>query len=151
MERVADAVRDDNDSLCVVEVDEEEKQDIEIDDDVSCSSDEGHTDDDSMSNSFDKLTNKVISTWCKCRSKLIHDYAQASWKLSPNPIIIADAKDHAILEETDAVESLLLKLVLSPTLVGEERKIEKGSLIQDFWDAKKLFYSRYVEHNEGYV
>ena len=41
---------------------------------------------------------------------------------------MADAKEHAVSEGNDAIESLMLKLILSQTLVGKERDIKKGRL-----------------------
>ena len=79
VERGDDAAIDDDDSLFAVEGDEEEEQDIEIDNDVSYSSDKVHADDDDMSNSFDTLHNKVMSIWHNNRSKLIHDCTQVGW------------------------------------------------------------------------
>ena len=79
VERGDDAAIDDDDSLFAVEGDEEEEQDIEIDNDVSYSSDKVHADDDDMSNSFDTLHNKFMSIWYNNRSKLIHDCTQVGW------------------------------------------------------------------------
>ena len=132
MERGADASSYDDDYMCVVEVDDEEEQTIEIGEHVSCYSDKCHTDDDSKSNSFGTLNNKVMSTWYKCQSKLIHECAHSGWKLYPNPIIMKDSKEHATLEDTDAVKTRLFKLILSPTLVREQREIEKRRLSQEF-------------------
>ena len=60
----------------MVKGDEEEEQEIGIDDAFYCSYDEGHADDDSLSNSFETLATKVMPTLFKCRSKLIHDCPQ---------------------------------------------------------------------------
>ena len=43
-----------------------------------------------------------------------------------------DAKANTTSVETDAVKRLLFKIVLSPTLVGEAREMEKGRLSQEF-------------------
>ena len=53
-----------------------------------------------------------------------------------------DAKEHVASEENNAIESLLFKIILLQTLVGEERDIEKGRLSQEFWDSHKLFQNR---------
>ena len=62
---------------------------------------------------------------------------------------MAHAKKHKTSEDCCVVECLLFKLILSPTLVGEEREIEKGRSNQEFWDARKLFEKRDGEFNEG--
>ena len=97
VQRVANTASDDDDYLCSVKGDEQEKEGIVIDDDIYSSSDESGADDDAMLNLFDTLTNKVMSIWHKHRSKMIHDFKQSGWKLSPNQIIIEDAKEHAKL------------------------------------------------------
>ena len=73
MESVDDVASNDDDSICVVEGDGEEDEDIEIDDDIYFSYDESGVDDDAVSNSFVTFTNEVMPIYCKVRSKLIHD------------------------------------------------------------------------------
>ena len=63
---------------------------------------------------------------------------------------MADTKENATLDYTHAVESLLFKLTLSQTLVGEEREIEKGRLSQEFGMSSN-FSNRDSEHNEGHI
>ena len=67
----------------------------------------------------------------------------------PNTVIIADAKEDETLEDSDSIECLLFKLILSLTLVREEGNMEKRRLGQDFWHAHTLFQSRDGEHEEG--
>ena len=149
----------DDDSLCTVE-DDKEDEDIEIDDNISVSSEESGVldddddddDDDALANSFDSsLTDKVMSIWNRRRSKLAHDYSLAGWLLSPNPTIMADAKANTTSAETDAVKRLLFKIVLSPTLVGEAREMEKARLSQEFWDAHMQFQNRDGNYNKAFI
>ena len=46
-----------------------------------------------------------------------------------------DKNDHSTSDDNDAVERILLNLILSQTLVGEEHEIEKGRLSQEFCDS----------------
>ena len=80
------------DSLCTVYGDDEEEEDIEMNDDITYSSDESCVDNDAMCNSFSTFTNKFMPVWYKHIFKLIHDCAQVNWKLSAKPIIKVDAK-----------------------------------------------------------
>ena len=57
-------------------------------------------------------------------------------------------KKHDVLKDNDAVECLLFKLILSQTLVGEECKIKKGRLSQEFWDSHKISQNRDGKHNK---
>ena len=71
--------------------------------------------------------------------------------MQPTPIAIADSKEHTTSEDAGAVECILFKLGISPTLVGKEREIEKGRLRQEFWDVHKLFQIRGNDHNKGHI
>ena len=150
---------DDEDSLCneggadEEDESEEEEEEVEIDENISVSSEESceGDEDDALAASFETLTMKVMDMWKKRTSKLTHDFARAGWMLSPNPTIMADAKEHATSDDTAAVERLLFKLILSPTSVGMEREMEKGRLSQQFWDAHKQFHNRDGDYNKPYI
>ena len=62
-----------------------------------------------------------------------------------------DAKANTTSVETDAVKRLLFKIVLSPTLVGEAREMEKGRLSQEFWDAHTQFQNRDGNYNKAFI
>ena len=62
-----------------------------------------------------------------------------------------DAKKHATSKETDTIQRILFKLILSPTLVSEEGEMEKGRFSQEFWDAHELFQNRDGDHNKGCI
>ena len=71
--------------------------------------------------------------------------------LSPHPTIVADANENHSPEDCDAVEQLLFKLILDPSLVDEEKDQEKGRLSQEFWDAHKDFWNRDGDYNTNSI
>lgn len=62
----------------------------------------------------------------------MHDYSLAGYLLSPNPTIMAHGVENQTIEHEQAVERLIAKLILSPTLVGTERRTEEARLINKF-------------------
>jgi hypothetical protein len=39
------------------------------------------------------MTHPIMTSWFKCRTKLIHDYSLVVYILSPNPRIMKDARE----------------------------------------------------------
>ena len=58
--------------------------------------------------------------WLKRRDKLIHDYSLVGYIMSPNPTIMSHALEHKTQKHDDAAANLITKLILRPTLVGNE-------------------------------
>ena len=153
-----DANTGSDDDISVEEADEEESdgeeggEDVEIDDTISVSSEESCEDDgDALAAEFDTLTTKCMAIWNKRRSKLTHDFSRAGYMLSPHPTIVADADKNHSPEDMAAIERLLFKLVLDPSLVGEAKDREKGRLSREFWDAHKNFWNRDGDYNKNFI
>ena len=111
---------------------------IEIDDDLSVSSAEEEDDD----GNFDGLAKKIQKCWDHCRKNLVHVYARAGFLLSPNPTIMALAKEKRTHEYDSAIQHLIGKLLLDPLLVGDARTNALARLIDKFWEEHAHFWNR---------
>ena len=78
------------------------------------------------------LTDQIMRFWLKRREKLIHEYSLVGYILSPNPTIMAHAREHKTQNHDDAAETLINKLILDQNLVGNERRVAKAKLIDTF-------------------
>ena len=73
----------------------------------------------------------VLMDWQKRRKNLVRDYSQTGRLLSPEPRIMEDAKDRDT-EDDMAVERLIEKLILNPTLVGKAKTAEFVRIVNKF-------------------
>ena len=80
--------------------------------------------------------------WEKRRPKLIHDYSLVGYILSPNPTIMENAITNKLEVHDEAAERLITKLILDPTLVGNERTIQRAKLIDTFMEEFGDFTNR---------
>jgi hypothetical protein len=80
------------------------------------------------------MTDIVMQFWLKRRPKLIHNYSLVGYILSPNSTIMSHAIDNKTIEHDQAAERLITKLILNPTLVGNERNNERAKLIDTFME-----------------
>ena len=100
------------------------------------------TDDDELMASLDPVvdnskktfTKRVLDHWAKRRAKYTHDYARVGRLLSPNPEIMAAAKKDSTLDDEEACERLVFKLLVPNNLVGDELVRAKADMIQKFRD-----------------
>ena len=70
--------------------------------------------------------------WGLRRQRLIHDYSLVGYILAPNPNIMCHAIRNKKFAHEQAAERLIVKLLLSPSLNGNAREIEKARLIDKF-------------------
>jgi len=80
------------------------------------------------------MTDVIMRFWLKRREKLIHDYSLVGYLLSPNSAIMAHSIEHKSIAHDQATERLITKLILNPSLVGNERSIERAKLIDTFME-----------------
>jgi hypothetical protein len=80
------------------------------------------------------MTDVVMGFWLKRRPKLIHNYSLVGYILSPNSTNMAHAIDNKTIKHDQAAERLITKLILNPTLVGNERNNERAKLINTFME-----------------
>ena len=80
------------------------------------------------------MTDVIMRFWLKRREKLIHDYSLVGYLLSPNSAIMAHSIEHKSIAHDQAAERLITKLILNPSLVGNERSIERAKLIDTFME-----------------
>ena len=136
--------------------DESEEEDKDDDETIS---DDGFSEDDSNSPDVraanylgNTLTDKVMLIWFARRPKLVHDYSRVGFLLSPNPTIMEEAKIQGTgLEFHDSVTNLIVKLMLDPSLIGQEREREKARLIDTFWNEHSNFTNRTGLFNRGHI
>ena len=88
------------------------------------------------------LGDKVLTYWKKRKKKLDHDYSKVAFLLNPHPKVMAEAAKAKNLEHDEAVERLIVKLFLDPTLVGQDRNTRKAELMDLFWDEFSDFTNR---------
>lgn len=81
------------------------------------------------------MTDVIMRFWLKRREKLIHDYSLVGYLLSPNSAIMAHSIEHKSIAHDQAAERLITKLILNPSLVGNERSIERAKLIDTFMES----------------
>lgn len=115
--------------------DEEETDVLLYDDDLSDSDDEADGNADGNATGFGR---GVLMDWQKRRKNLVHDYSRTGRLLSPEPRIMEDAKDRDT-EDDMAVERLIEKLILDPTLVGEAKTAEFARIVNKFWGEYEKF------------
>ena len=99
----------------------------------------------------DSLTHQVMRLWEKRRSLLRNDYSLAAFILSPHPTIMADAQLAKNVEHHDAVERLIKKLCLDPTLVGDARRDKYSFLVAQFWTEHDQFWNRTGRFNREHL
>ena len=76
--------------------------------------------------------------WVRRRKALVHSYSLVGHLCSPNKIVMADARSVMNSNKAmydDAVEELVKKLILDPTLVGKARAESVADLVDEFWTA----------------
>jgi hypothetical protein len=88
------------------------------------------------------LKDTIMQFWKKRRSKLIHDYSLVGYILSPNPTIVEHAIESKTLAHDEAAERLITKLLLDPSLVGNQRMVERAKLINSFMEEYGNFTNR---------
>jgi len=84
----------------------------------------------------------VMQFWLKRKPRLLHDYSLAGYILSPNPTIMAHASDNKTLRHDGAVERLITKLLVDPSLVGNDWTIQRAKLIDTFYEEYGDFTNR---------
>ena len=99
----------------------------------------------------DSLTHQVMRLWEKRRSLLRNDYSLAAFILSPHPTIMADAQLSKNVEHHDAVERLIKKLCLDPTLVGDAKRDKYSFLVAQFWTEHDQFWNRTGRFNREHL
>jgi hypothetical protein len=113
---------------------EEATRDSESDDDI----DGSDADDDAGI----ALKSTIMQFWKKQRPKLIHDYSLVGYILSPNPTIMEHAMSNKRQIHDDAVERLITKLLLDPSLVGSAKNTQRAHLIDTFMEEYGDFTNR---------
>ncbi|KAL3800533.1 hypothetical protein ACHAW5_001992 [Stephanodiscus triporus] len=72
----------------------------------------------------------VMQFWLKHKPRLLHNYSLAGYILSPNPTIMAHASENKTLHHDGAAERLITKLLVDPSLVGNDWTIQRAKLIR---------------------
>ena len=91
---------------------------------------------------------KVLAIWRQYRPRLLNDFSRVGYLVSPHPKIIEHASnpDNVDLEDREAVERLIKKLVLPKFHVRrEDAERELAELVHIFWTEQALFHN-----NQGY-
>jgi hypothetical protein len=88
------------------------------------------------------LKSTILQFWRKRRTKLIHDYSLVGYILSPNPTIMEHAITNKGQIHDDAVERLISKLLLDPSLVGSAKNTQRAYLIDTFMEEYGDFTNR---------
>ena len=81
------------------------------------------------------------------KNKFKHDYSLTAYILNPHAKVMAEAGSAKSLDHDEAVERLIVKLVLPRNLVGDEKKIELARLIDLFWSEYANFTNRLGKFN----
>ena len=85
------------------------------------------------------MTTRVLNDWTKRRDKFSHDYARVGQLLYPNPIIQEAVKTTMTLDDAEAVECLIFKFLILPTIVGTCWTELQAQLMKDWHREYKLF------------
>ena len=113
-------------------------QSSQADSDSSSSSEEDD-DDAEVSTTVGKY---LLQAWTLRRGKLVSDYAITAWMLSPVPEIMADAGTNHTGDDRDAVNRLLVKLLVSPCGTDAATEQAKGETMNTFWDEFEKFHAK---------
>ena len=144
-------------SMATLSSDEEDGS--EDDDDNSVGEEEESDDDSSSDDSTsaksawtgDSLTHKVMRHWEKRIPALSHDYSRVGRMLSPSPTIMDDVIKSKTIEDEQAAERLIEKLILNPNLVGTERTEELSRLVVAFYSELEDFQNRTGYYNRDII
>ena len=116
------------------------------------------TDEDEMVAALDPIvdantdfTQRVLALWEKHRKKYAHDYALVGRLLSPNPDIMAKVKENTTIDDEDACERLIFKLLLPETLFGQELVAAKVGAVKKFKAELKHFQNRTGIYDKDYI
>lgn len=74
--------------------------------------------------------------------KLAHEYAITAWMLSPIDEVMKDAKENHTGEDVKAVESLVVRLMVSHDLCSEAFIQKKATVLNNFWKEHEIFHSK---------
>ncbi len=85
------------------------------------------------------LTDKIMRMWIHRREKVVHDYSLVGYMLSPIPAIMEHCAANRTASLSNALDSLIEKLVLDPGLIGSQRSRELAFLIDKFKDEYRDF------------
>ena len=80
-----------------------------------------------------------MNDWMGRRGKISHDYAHVGRLLCPNPTIQQAVLTTTTLEDSEAVERLIFKLLIPPHVVGTLRTELKSQLMMNWHRELKLF------------
>ena len=114
-------------------------EDSDDSDDDICIVNEQESDDIDVELPAISLTDRVMNDWTRRRDKFSHDYARVGRLLCPNPTIQQAVLTTTTLEDTEAVERLIFKLLIPPHVVGTSRTELKAQLMKDWHRELKLF------------
>jgi len=80
--------------------------------------------------------------WTARRQKLVHDYAITAWMVSPIPEVMADAINNRNGAHVDAVDRLVVKLLVSPQATDSDFERESNKVLLQFWKEHEAFHSK---------
>ena len=140
------------------EQEEEEESEEEDESEDECEEESEEEDDEEAVGASewrgDSLTHRVMRTWTRRRGALVHEYSLVGHLCSPNPVIMADAAKAMSIGAAEydwAVESLIRKLLLDPSLVGLERGRRMSFLLEKFWQEYNYFQSRTGPYSRDHI
>lgn len=107
LKQVSPDLNDSSDDEKNTKEDNNKIEEVESSDDEQETKGKGKSDDKNK-DSHATLGDKVIGLWNKRKGKLSHDVAIAGWLLSPDPVVMIDAKSKTV-DHVTAMENLLKK------------------------------------------
>ncbi len=90
------------------------------------------------------MTHWVMIFWLKRRTKLIHDYSLVGYILSPNPLIMNNAREMMLHSPiySDAVKHLIGKLLVPENLTSNEHKECLADMTAIFFNEHQKFVNQ---------
>jgi hypothetical protein len=89
----------------------------------------------------DSMTHQIMTFWFKRRTKLIHDYSLVGYILSPNLLIMNNARERMLHSPiySDAIKCLIGKLLVPEILTSNEHKKCLADMTTTFFDKHQKF------------
>ncbi len=90
------------------------------------------------------MTHQIMTFWFKHQPKPIHDYSLVGYILSPNLLIMNNARERMLHSPiySDTVERLIAKLLVPENLTSSEHKECLGEMTTKFFDEHQKFVNQ---------
>ncbi|KAL7532944.1 hypothetical protein ACHAWF_009154 [Thalassiosira exigua] len=100
---------------------------------------------------WNNLLNQTMRFWIQTEHRLEHDYAYVGHLCAIHPAIIDDANKNRTQQHDLAVDRLITKLLIDPTVVGLSKVQKKAELVDLFWKEHAHFVQRTGPFNRDHI